>query len=1121
MTSPIKPIDNFLVSSTPHPLQMKSKSGVKRSESRSVNLTHDMKTDGTTLIQDMDIFQFKVKGEENESYMTNLEDIRCLDWTSKRASYLFDLLTRPPLLFSPSMGISLSFKKDSQRSGLQLLPLNKRNRPINPDPCLLSIDGLLDCLFVTNSLVDQIYHDCMENADDRGSDEYEQSPTILAAKFFRRRVKPIISRLSELRLKLSDFKLGACVGRGACGIVRVVREVSPPHSVYAMKSQFKGAWLHHDPEGSQILLERTVLAQATAIGNPWLPHLHYAFQDEKYLHLVMDYEPGGDLYIFLSKVGHLLDAKMVQFYAAEAVEAIHSLHRMGYIHCDLKPENFAIERSGHLKLIDFGSAIRLDADGKCICPTMVGTKEYLNIELLRQRGRHNQEPLLVGPEFDYWAIGVLLYELFYGQTPFYDEDDDKMMQKIMDYGKTLKFPPSSEITESAIDLIKSLIITPSKRLTYEDVVMHTFFKDVDFTTLREVIPPYLPPVGELDDVSNFSGGGSRTRDEAIMDVSTNKTFSPVRFTKSSSVHDGCAAQCATLDNDDNEVDETVLDRRAVKSIPDDENQENINPEKSLRSTEEAKRQAIQEAAAVPINEEMEEIEDIEWQGSECVRDLPFLGYTYTPGLVLFGNLTKKQTPLSIAAANVGTSFVVNLSTPHKFALTGRRDSLATSLKRSIVCSEGGQSNDAEKKNDNEIVSLSELQQRNQQLCEQIEQLRLQNKESEDLRQRLVSAFDNGHVLKEINEAVRVLSDTVVEKDRSTIDQLNSRIKQLHEENLRLTASLQSCQQAQSVVDQVQQAVSRLSNLPSNFAEADLLDLLTALCPSTVFTTNDASTDASFLNIPSSTSNSPSDNLVGYEIVYRLINFAVKQFKHASNRANQSCYTLESTNAELKKALDESKQQVNQLVETIDGIIADQRQSRETENNLNREIKVLKQKLEDAKDYQRDLNQKCLQFEDKYFTVRDKLRDEEKKNKEIMEKLEQVTADSARKQEKSSEIQSQSDQLNLLIERNEQVERELAALGNTFKETIQQYTVERTDLRKQLDSVKTENEELLKSKKAECCELEERAEKAESQLKGLRDQIANMQTERSRLIAASVGSSQVVYLVLLLLSTTDC
>nr|CAH8876098.1 unnamed protein product [Trichobilharzia regenti] len=88
-----------------------------------------------------------------------------------------------------------------------------------------------------------------------------------------------------------------------------------------------------------------------------------------------------------------------------------------------------------------------------------------------------------------------------------------MMQKIMDYRKTLEFPPSSEITDSAIDLIESLIVTPSKRLTYADVVMHPFFKDVDFAALREVTPPYLPPVGELDDFSNFSSGGSRTRDK--------------------------------------------------------------------------------------------------------------------------------------------------------------------------------------------------------------------------------------------------------------------------------------------------------------------------------------------------------------------------------------------------------------------------------------------------------------------------------------------------------------------------------------------------------------------------------------------------------------------------------
>lgn len=173
-----------------------------------------------------------------------------------------------------------------------------------------------------------------------------------------------------------------------------------------------------------------------------------------------------------------------------------------------------------------------------------------------------------------------------------------------------------------------------------------------------VTPPYLPPVGELDDVSNFSGGGSRARDEAILDVSRNQTFSPIRYTKSS-VQDGYVTQCATLNNEENEEDETVLVKPLDTEILNDENQENINPHKSPLSPEVLKRKAIQEAAAVPINEEIEEIEDIEWEGSECVRDLPFLGYTYTPGLVLFGNLSKKQVH-STAVAHVGTSVIANI-----------------------------------------------------------------------------------------------------------------------------------------------------------------------------------------------------------------------------------------------------------------------------------------------------------------------------------------------------------------------------------------------------------------------------------------------------------------------------
>ncbi|CAH8562796.1 unnamed protein product [Dicrocoelium dendriticum] len=186
-------------------------------------------------------------------------------WTSHRTSRLFELLTRPALLFTPSLGIRSTFSllgSGHERHNHLRLSMRKRGQPFDPDPCLLSVDGLLDCLFATSNLVDQIYHDCKENEEDQTEAAgYEQSPTLLAAGFFRKRIKPALTRLSDLRIKLSDFKLGKFIGRGACGVVRVVHEVAPPRSVYAMKSQYKGAWLHHDPV-------RTIAAGAVDISVP-------------------------------------------------------------------------------------------------------------------------------------------------------------------------------------------------------------------------------------------------------------------------------------------------------------------------------------------------------------------------------------------------------------------------------------------------------------------------------------------------------------------------------------------------------------------------------------------------------------------------------------------------------------------------------------------------------------------------------------------------------------------------------------------------------------------------------------------------------------------------------------
>ncbi|KAF5399563.1 Citron Rho-interacting kinase [Paragonimus heterotremus] len=888
-------------------------------------------------------------------------------WTSQRTSRLFELLTRPALLFTPSLGIRLPFScVDNKRSIPNLrLSMRKRNQPIDPDPCLLSVDGLLDCLFAMGNLVDQVYYDCKESEEDQGeTDGYDRSSTILAADFFRKRVTPALTRLKDLRVKLSDFKLGKFIGRGACGVVRIVHEVAPPRSVYAMKSQYKGAWLHHDPEGRQLMLERTVLAQAAAIENPWLPHLHYAFQDEKHLHLVMDYEPGGDLYIFLSKVGHLLDSEMIAFYTAEAIEAIHSLHRMGYIHCDLKPENFAIERSGHLKLLDFGSAIRLDADGKCVCPTMVGTKEYLNIELLRQRGRHNEEPLLVGPEYDYWAIGVLLYELFYSHTPFYDEDEDAMMQKIMDYKRTLIFPTTVHIPDDAVQLIRSLITSPSKRLTYEGLVRHTFFRNVDFASLRQTTPPYLPPVGELDDVSNFSGGGVRTRDEAIMDVSTNQTFSPIRSKESgrgslyrSALND---ISCASSHNDTvlpgvQFVNTSPSSPHSVGKVTDENTEpgcESLVSSESVHpfSEREAKVKAIREAAALSLHEEIEEIEDIEWEGSDCVRNLPFVGYTFTPGLVLLRKLTSGQAAATLAAglgtsvANLGATVVPG--TPYRASLAANRQQTVLGFK-SQTASHDLTAVDHQPTNTELLDKLSELQQLFDNLEKHMILLSPEHAEqAQNVQLCLANAIKDPSNMVAFGEAVQVLSNSLVSYERCTVNQLFGQLERLRDENKQLQLSNDQGMRLLAVIDKLRLALSRLDALPGDFTEADLLELSRTMCP-------DQGPDSK---------DSP---------VAQLIDLVLKHHRQAMAREAVSRAAVEAANRELKEAWEASKQQMG----TLDSMIADQRQFRECENRLNREIQDLSLKLADAKEYQRDLRSRCVLYEDKYFAACDLVKEE--------------------------------------------------------------------------------------------------------------------------------------------------
>jgi len=345
-------------------------------------------------------------------------------------------------------------------------------------------------------------------------------------------------------MSMADFEPIKFIGKGSYGEVRVVRK-KDTGVIYAMKVMKKRRGLqkrHID----RILAERDVMAFA---GNPWIVELHYSFQDQKNLYLVMEFMQGGDLMGILIR-HDLLSEEQTQFYIAEIALAIKSVHDMNYCHRDLKPDNVLLDKHGHIKLTDFGLAKGLGGSFSVGAKTkqqpekkmshldkksawkkngrqifsMVGTPDYMAPEICNRMGGYKQN-------CDWWSLGVMMYEMLCGYPPFYAGDTGTTIDKVKNWKQNFGFPDDPggltnvKISKTSKDIIKKLLVGPDKRMTFTQIQQHKFFEGVDWDNIRNNDAIIIPEIkGELDtgNFDEFTSKGSKNDDpepdETLEDV---------------------------------------------------------------------------------------------------------------------------------------------------------------------------------------------------------------------------------------------------------------------------------------------------------------------------------------------------------------------------------------------------------------------------------------------------------------------------------------------------------------------------------------------------------------------------------------------------------------------------
>lgn len=280
-------------------------------------------------------------------------------------------------------------------------------------------------------------------------------------------------------VKLDDFELDRTIGTGSFGRVMICNLKRDHHQRYAMK-MLKKENIVKMKQVEHTLNERKILA---SIDFPFIVKLAYSFKDTSNLYMVLEYVSGGEMFTHLRKTGRYSEESAC-FYASQIVLTFEYLHYLNIVYRDLKPENVLYDSNGYIKITDFGFAKIIKDRTWTLC----GTPEYLAPEIILSRGYNKA--------VDWWALGVIIYEMTAGYPPFFAENPIQIYEKIV--SGHLRFP--SHFSVNLKDLLKNLLqVDLTKRVGnlkngVTDVKQHKWFQNTDWMAIyeRRLKSPYMP-----------------------------------------------------------------------------------------------------------------------------------------------------------------------------------------------------------------------------------------------------------------------------------------------------------------------------------------------------------------------------------------------------------------------------------------------------------------------------------------------------------------------------------------------------------------------------------------------------------------------------------------------------